>query len=262
MPPQQRDLSKQSDASPTPSQVPPLTPSGAPFGRASLSSGPTVSPSSAADGVPSIVTPETTKPSPQPFSFRCPSPSASPPASDPFFTANNSQKNSLGPSMSINLRSRSQSPRSTRPSAFEMPSPSPIPSLSFTARGMGRPSSSTSRHSFGNDTTRSFSSLPPEGASPLPYDVKEETSSPSHPFYTQSSRSKGIEDGIRLAKDINVALQRLSVDMASDADVSRFVEEAKRLSNFEAHDLKRIAVLGDSGAGNFDLTWHLLISIH
>ena len=85
----------------------------------------------------------------------------------------------------------------------------------------------------------------------VPYDIKREEPLPPHPYFTEDFQRNGIGKGIDWAKNVAGALQQFGDTIASDADLKRFADDANRLSRFESHDTRTIAVLGDSGEGTF-----------
>ena len=82
-----------------------------------------------------------------------------------------------------------------------------------------------------------------------PYDVRDEEA-PLEPFFTPAFQT-ALRNGLGIANRTVTAIERLVGSSQPTGDLERLLNDAKSLSTFQSSDTRTIAVLGDSGEGNF-----------
>jgi hypothetical protein len=82
-----------------------------------------------------------------------------------------------------------------------------------------------------------------------PYDVRDEEA-PLEPFFTPAFQT-ALRNGLGIANRTVTAIERLVASSRPTGDLERLCNDAKNLSTFQSSDTRTIAVLGDSGEGNF-----------
>ncbi len=82
-----------------------------------------------------------------------------------------------------------------------------------------------------------------------PYDVRDEEA-PLEPFFTPAFQTM-LRNGLGIANRTVTAIERLVGSSQPSGDLERLFNDAKNLSTFQSSDTRTIAVLGDSGEGNF-----------
>jgi hypothetical protein len=85
--------------------------------------------------------------------------------------------------------------------------------------------------------------------SPNPYDVRDEEA-PLEPFFTSAFQTT-LQNGLGIANKIVTAIESLVDSSEPSGDLERLFKDAKRLRTFQSSDTRTIAVLGDSGEGNY-----------
>jgi len=82
-----------------------------------------------------------------------------------------------------------------------------------------------------------------------PYDVRDEEA-PLEPFFTSSFQT-ALQNGLGIASKLDTAIERLLSSSEPSSDLERLFNDARRLGTFQSFDTRTIAVLGDSGEGNW-----------
>ncbi|KAF4335290.1 hypothetical protein FBEOM_10865 [Fusarium beomiforme] len=92
----------------------------------------------------------------------------------------------------------------------------------------------------------------------VPYDTRTESASP-HALFTSAFQG-ALKQGPVIAQKAVKAIEKMQAGDPSilDSDVSRFLDDAKDLQQFQGNDTRTIAVLGDSGEGKSSLINSLL----
>jgi 3-mercaptopyruvate sulfurtransferase SseA len=87
----------------------------------------------------------------------------------------------------------------------------------------------------------------PEPPAPTtPYDAAAEAALP-HPLFSTTFQS-ALKQGPEIAQEATKALEKMQIGV-KDAEVSKFLADARALQRFQGTDTRTIAVLGDSGEG-------------
>jgi hypothetical protein len=88
----------------------------------------------------------------------------------------------------------------------------------------------------------------------IPYDTRTELAFP-HALFT-SVFQDALKEGPNIAQKAVKAIEKMQAGNPGilDSDVSKFLDDAKDLQQFQGSDTRTIAVLGDSGEGKKFLT--------
>ncbi|KAH7193897.1 uncharacterized protein B0J16DRAFT_395906 [Fusarium flagelliforme] len=110
---------------------------------------------------------------------------------------------------------------------------------------------------FSSTPTSVFAASPtPEPPAPTTaYDAAAEAALP-HPLFSATFQS-ALKQGPEIAQEATKALEKMQIGV-KDAEVSKFLADAKALQRFQGTDTRTIAVLGDSGEGKSSLINSLL----
>ncbi|CAG7563209.1 unnamed protein product, partial [Fusarium equiseti] len=110
---------------------------------------------------------------------------------------------------------------------------------------------------FSFTPTSVFAASPtPELPAPTtPYDAAAEAALP-HSLFSATFQS-ALKQGPEIAQEATKALEKMQIGV-KDAEVSKFLADAKALQRFQGTDTRTIAVLGDSGEGKSSLINSLL----
>lgn len=87
--------------------------------------------------------------------------------------------------------------------------------------------------------------------STVSYDVRDEEA-PLEPFFTPVFQT-ALRTGLGIANKVVHAIEKLVGSSVPSSDLERLVTDARRLETFQSSDTRTIAVLGDSGEGNYRL---------
>ena len=79
------------------------------------------------------------------------------------------------------------------------------------------------------------------------YDIRDEAT-PAHRFFTPGFQA-ALHDGVAIARDTVAVLEKATDLLKSDQGLNKLYDDAKELRAFRGSDVRRIAILGDSGEG-------------
>jgi hypothetical protein len=91
---------------------------------------------------------------------------------------------------------------------------------------------------------------------PAPYDVGDEEAPPE--LFFSPIFQAALHTGLDIANELESCMERLFTLSERSNDLDRLINDAKRLGTFQSSDTRTIAVLGDSGEGNLDVSFCLL----
>jgi hypothetical protein len=131
----------------------------------------------------------------------------------------------------------------TAGASIALPSRSIMP-LSFTQTSGLSPSPSLHSRRI-SDT----SIVSEENDTPTPYNVRDDKA-PLGPFFTPTFQT-ALQRGLEIPRSIVAAIERLRGSSEPRDGLKRLLNNAKDLSTFQSSDTRTIAVLGDSGEGDY-----------
>jgi len=73
---------------------------------------------------------------------------------------------------------------------------------------------------------------------------------PLEPFFTPVFQT-ALKTGLNIANKVVSAIEKLVGSSEPSSDLERLFKDATRLGTFQSSDTRTIAVLGDSGEGNY-----------
>jgi hypothetical protein len=73
---------------------------------------------------------------------------------------------------------------------------------------------------------------------------------PLEPFFSSVFQT-ALQHGLGIAKNVDNAIEKLVGSSEPSSDLERLFKDARRLGTFQSSDTRTIAVLGDSGEGNY-----------